>query len=376
MTVFLRILCVVCVLVCLAGLFLPQYLVPIGASVPSAPQIQSDDSANASPDEASIGHNPAQDTPQADHDSPMIQSIDSLLTEHDQLLGPLGEQMHGDLAKAGQILQDAKRNNRRAIAQANRRQRLPGRTPQLLVILVPGLRTSELSCFQDTAEETPGFASLAERGVRLSLTAGEQASDWTVLVAGKRTASGQTVPTLVARMWREGYDTCFLGEPRLLPGTPAAHGFQDHKNSMSDTSSPEEMINSLVGESVRQCAAHRNSRPAFVLTSLPSQNWSITERDAIPQVLLSELKQHRLDRSTVVLLVGIADERNEAALSAPAFVISPGRFAAGTASDVSTTWQDLAVTLLELAEIPLRRGVDTGSSRVTDWQSPAAPSGE
>ena len=413
MALFLRLVCALCLGLCVIGVVAPGLLAPLRPQ-----RVESDstttDGSESEPNPTSKGFDdhaahPAKDGIAKVH-SPMIEALDTVIEQNDRALGAFGDQLQGDLARADQLLTESKRKNRDAIQQAGRRIRLPGRSPHLLLVLVQGLTADSLHCYNEQAAPTPGFDQLAERGVKLlhfEPPRGTKGSDWSCLVDGSTSPSAARSQSFVTALWQGGYDTAFIGDASRFTGDPRGlrfdhwYGFRtaadavarvptsvwsdDKQLDLRATSKPnsnpqQPAIAShlvLLEEAIQRLASPAQSRPVFTLVLLQTTGWTITERDAIPSLVAARLERSRLTSSTVVMIAGASAGRSPGGLIAdenstdptPFLITWPKHCDRGTAVERQTAWADIAATLSEIAEVSTRPMSLRGVSQLREWQS-------
>lgn len=402
MTSFLRILVFVCVAVIVAGLLKPGLLTPLQPRV----EVNED---HAEGDVTSTPETVASETTppnrlRPEPSSPMISALGSVIEQGDALLGPLGDQLQDDLARADSALSETKRKNRDAIQQAGRRVRLPGRSPHILLVLVQGLTADTIHCYHEAAAPTPGFDALAARGVRLvhfEPAAKGGPSDWTCLVEGSTSPNAGRSQSFLTALWQAGYDTAFVGDASRFVGDPRGlrfdhwYGFKtaaeaanrfptavwsDEKRLvLKPLLKPAAELNPtmptshqlLLTEAVERLGSPAQSRPVFALVTLRTEGWSPAERDSIPSLLTALLEQGRLSSSTVVLIAGIpgADAAGASSQSWPFFATSSPHIDHGTIGSEPTNWSDVAATVSEIAEVSTRPTKLRGVSRLSEWRA-------
>ncbi len=388
MVILLRIVCVVTIGVCIIGLVAPLMLAPLHVS-------------RAGPASTRPGA-PVPQPPQ----SPVIEALDSTLKQQDRVWGNFGKQLQQDLARADESFQQTKRRNREAMQQANRRVRPRRSSPHLLLILVQGLTTEVLHCYNKSAQPTPGYDHLAERGVLMTQFApgrNRNASNWFCLVEGETTPDVPRPQSLVTVLWQAGYDTAFVGDASPFAGDPRNRRF-DHWYGFRTVAEASERFPNVVWSDEQQISLKRaardaysggnlkpshqllleelgamlsspaQSRPVFAMVSIRAAGWTPAEMDAIPKELSAQLQRSRLTSSTVVMVAGVPDDRSAATPKAsPLIVAWPGKFAQGTTVDVPAGWADLAATVCEIAETSTRQTVFRGRSQLNEWKAAAQP---
>lgn len=335
--------------------------------------------------------------------SPVIDALDSTLHSQEKALGNFGKQLRSDLARADEEFQLTKRRNREAIQQANRRVRPHRASPHLLLVLVQGLTTDAIHCYNESAPVTPGYDGLAERGVRLKQfepARHRSTSSWTCLVEGETTPNAPRPQSLVTVLWQSGYDTAFVGDASRFAADPRKLRF-DHWYGFHTVAEASERIPSFVWSDEERISLNQadgavyskgklksshqvlleevaatlsspaQSRPVFAIASIRAVGWTPAELDAIPMVLMETLKQSRLISSTIVMIAGIAENPSSGMPVKMPFLVSwPGKFEAGADIDEPTGWADIATTICEIAEVSPRQTLLRGRSQLNDWKSP------
>ena len=175
-TTVVRGVCTVCGVLILLGLFAPHVLLPLQPQGFSSPR-----PSNLTPQvtaESSVGDpgaRPGTEQPNGGgatvepaERSPLINAFGDLVDQNARGLGPMQTQLQADLDTANGLLLDAKRSNQAALRQANRHIRQPGRSPNLLLVILEGVSCDSLHCYHEPAGSTPGFDRLAAHGLRLT----------------------------------------------------------------------------------------------------------------------------------------------------------------------------------------------------------------
>ena len=388
--IVLKLACIVAVVLCIAGAVAPEIFIPfrplwlnrLAAKEPIGPSTS-----------------PAKSGPE----SPMIGALDSTLQEYEKELDRFGDQMRSELAQADGLYQQAKRKNREAIQQSNRRTISRRTSPHLLLVLVQGLTTEGLHCLNPQAKPTPGYDSFAERGVRLTRfePTGSRGNDhWTSLVDGGTSVDAARPLSLVSLMWYAGYDTLFagdasrfIGDVRALrfdhwygfrtskeaserfPGTVWIDGEETRPGATPEKSKGKASHQMILEEVINsQMASPAQSRPVFALISLRCVGWTSREQDEIPTLITSLLKQTKQDESTIVMIAGIPDDALSAIPNAgalPFFASWPKKISSGIEITEPTRWPDIAATICDFAGASLRRTSLRGRSQRNDWRRPA-----
>ena len=335
--------------------------------------------------------------------TPVIDALDSTLHSQEKALGNFGKQLRSDMSRADEAFQLSKRRNREAIQQANRRVR-PNRTsPHVLLVLVQGLTTDAIHCYNESAPATPGYDRLAERGLQLmQFDPGRHRSSasWTCLVEGETTPNTPRPQSLVTVLWQSGYDTAFVGDASRFAGDPRnlrfSHWYGFHTVAEASERIPsfvwsdEERIGLkqadgaeyskgahkpshqvLLDEVAATLSSPAQSRPVFAIVSIRAVGWTPVELDAIPMALMETLKQSRLASSTIVMMAGIAEDPSPGTSARMPFLVTwPGKFAAGATIGEPTGWADIAATICEIAEVSTRQTGLRGRSQLNEWKSP------
>jgi hypothetical protein len=386
-TVALRVLCIACVGVIVLGLVTPGLIARWRPQAVTEATTQIDALAEPTPLPAAE----SSDRPRAE--SPLIDAIGSMVDQNDQQLGPIGEKIHQDLAAADVVLQRTKQKNRDAIRQAGRRVRLPGRSPHILLVVVPGLTADKLSCYTPTATPTPGFDRLAASGTRLlKFEPGRLGGTetWTCLLDGATSSQAPQGQSLVTALWSGGYDTCLVGDAAAVVGDPYSlnveywHGYRTAVRGAAPDFSVDDGtqrsqsttwatvgpgLQPLLEQAIGHMIDRRQARPLFTVVSLYPTTSRGEALDAVPDRLLSLLERYRLTSNTAVLVTGASQPGSPT----PFLIHWPGRIASGGVVSEPTAWADIAATICEIAEVSPRPLKLRGVSQLSQWQSaPAA----
>ena len=396
-TTLARGVCTVCVVLVLLGLFAPQVLRPLqppglSNSLPPIPA----QAASARPSVSDPDENPntarTSGFGAADGQTertPVIEALGDFVDHNGRIFQPVQAQLQADLEQANAILLDTKRTNHEALRQANRRIRLPGRSPNLLLVIFEGLSCDSLHCYHEPAAATPGFERLAAHGARLTRFDPTEtaATDWTSLFGGTASENSRTgnrrSPSFAALLWQSGYATALIGDVSKPPAPPSELGF-DH---WSDTSSSDPRL--AIDEAVSFTAKTARQRPVATIVVLHRNKPSVTAIDETVSLLLMQLVERRLAASTVLVVVGVRSrdaaprplnasgkpKPNPSAEppSVPCFAVWPDQIPKGSVSTQPTTLADVACTLLTIAEIPQRPARLKGVSQWELWRGASSP---
>ncbi len=396
-TTVVRGVCTVCVVLILLGLFAPQVLRPL------QPQgLSSQRSSKPTPEvlaPSSVSDRGASFNAVRTDDSgaalsraewsPLMNALGGLVDQNELVLGPVQAQLQADLEQANTILLETKRTNHEALRQANRRIRLPGRSPNLLLVILKGLSCDSLHCYHEPAGSTPGFDRLAAHGLRLTRfdPTETEATDWTSYFGGAATGISPTgnrrSPSFASLLWQSGYATALIGDVSK-PQSPLNELGFDHWSGTS-SSDPRPAID----EAVSLMAKTARQRPVATIVVLPRNELDVTALDETVSLLLTKLAERRLTTSTVLVVAGVrpgdaaARPLNASGkpepyssaqpLSVPCFVVWPDQIPKGSVSDRPTTLADVACTLLTIAEIPQRPVPLKGVSHWKLWRDGSSP---
>ena len=213
---------------------------PAGQAKPARPEGNAANAAETPDGQAA----PAADRPAAK--TPLIGGLSGLLESNPALEDDTKQPLRDQLQQADDILSKAKAQNRAALRQVNRQQRVRrSDSPNIVMIIADDLGIAELNCYGESEIKTPHIDQLAKLGTRFTqFYAGSPypiAAHW-CLATGRRpdeaTAWSKAVPVLQAEdvtmaetMWQAGYTTAMFGDWGVLgaqgAATPAEQGFDE-----------------------------------------------------------------------------------------------------------------------------------------------------
>ena len=187
-------------------------------------------------------------------------------------------------------LQRIKRDNTRALRDANRQVRVmnPARSPNIVLIVTPRLAANDLGIYGQDPSVTPNLDRLAQNGVRFpsfhAASPDPLASRWSLLTGQSPSrVIAEPAPrydleephcTMAETLWQAGYDTGFIGvwgaPPNAPLDTPLNHGFDEWMGvlpfSAGADPSPENIW--LGEEQPLQPIAQDNAQPKFTAGDL------------------------------------------------------------------------------------------------------------
>ena len=262
----------------------------------------------------------------------------------------------------------------------------------MLLVILQGVSSDNLHCYNEQVKPTPGFDQLAERGVRLTqfqLTAAESAADGTGLWENASSPGDRRSWSLVAHLWQEGYSTALIGDCSGLTSDPRERGFDHWYGFRTQADASAQFPTSVLSNGRRlevvsntkqptvsateilleEAAAHQakmsRQRPVATIVSLRLQGLTVSEQDDVASRLLSKLDQRRFGSSTAMIVVGVPESAER---RRPFFAVWPGHLPAGSTWTEVTTFADATATLLEIAESPRRQSKPRGVSQLQNWR--------
>lgn len=211
-----------------------------GAAPAAAPVMGNPQPAAQAGDQAAPGSD--RPTPK----TPLVRGLSELLDSNPALEDDTKDPLRDQLQQADDILSGIKSQNRAALREVNRQQRLRRNdSPNILLIIADHLGVADLNCYGPSEIKTPYLDQLARLGTRLTqFYAGSPdpvAARW-CLATGRRpdeaTAWSKAVPvlqsedlTIAEAMWQAGYTTGVFGDWGVLgpqgPATPADQGYDE-----------------------------------------------------------------------------------------------------------------------------------------------------
>jgi arylsulfatase A len=162
------------------------------------------------------------------------------------------------MEQADNLLGQAKQQNRQALRELSRQQRLRGpSSPNIIMIVADDLCMSDLSCYGPSEIETPNIDRLAKAGTRFTQAYAasplSQDARWS-LVAGQRpdfakvqfegSAALQSADVTSAEiMWQAGYSAGVFGHWGVMgvagPVEPAGHGYTQWLGTFGPADEPQ-----------------------------------------------------------------------------------------------------------------------------------------
>ncbi len=356
--------------------------------------------------------------------NPLTRSLGQMIEGNREFLEQAGAgDLGNSLMAADEILWEAKQRNFEAIRQANRQQRLPGRSPNLVLITVEGLGCSSASELEDLATAMPALYRISERGMTAQMPARGLAAEQFALVTGIRPTPGNlrvNEAPFSQSLWQSGYATAAIGDVSWWGSASAASdwdawlGFQqaDEVRAFPDFvwSNGRKIVlpanqdgkrglaahQLFVHEALQYLQRHRAGRPFALCVSLTADHNLIAAAnhgpeevrrrvrgemdDAINQIEM-QINRLNLAGNTLVMIVGLS-ERSAAsnASASPAgdagvvpqsnllVVRGPGRLPAGVHLEQQVPQEDVLPTILDAVFSQRRPRQLQGVSRWSQWQ--------
>ena len=317
-----KLACVACLLLTLSLGCGPNPLLQGKPAEPARPQpaagnpVAGDAAAQPAAQPAADAEPPAAKTPLIRGISEMLNSNPAL---EDDTKNPLREQ----LKQADDILSGVKSQNRAALRQINRQQRLRrSDAPNVVLIVIDELSTADLSAYSNTQIQTPHLDQLAAAGTKFTQFYAGGASPVSArwcLATGRRPDEATTWSnsnpvlqsedtTIAEAMWQAGYTTGLFGDWGALgpqgPATPMDQGFdewlgafdsvdgpQPYPASVLHNGQPLKLIKNANGqrgqfvqdfyvlEAADFLARHYRQRPIFLQVNLTSVADAVTPAD-------------------------------------------------------------------------------------------------
>jgi arylsulfatase A-like enzyme len=323
--------------------------------------------------------------PQAEN--PLVRGLQDVLEAT-----PLRDESELDdsLLEADELLSRIKRENRDAIRQANRQVRLRGPgSPNILLIVAPGLDRSDLGCYGNESGATPKIDTFAKSAVTFTqYRAPSQENDFwrRVFTGGARDLPPDE--RLPAVLWDSGYATYLMGDCTMGgffgDADPLEFGFDDWlgirdpakrgqrypyffavpggaqvkiaanaggANALSAGEFYTRATNAQLSRLVR-------GRPFFLMLVYPPSAGGATELDTHIGDVWARLSELRLAGNTIVMVTGMGVEDGEQSL-APMIVAAPRQKGKGGARDHAWGAEDILPTLVQ-AVSARRRGSGSG----------------
>lgn len=168
------------------------------------------------------------------------------------------DSIRSQMDEADELLYHTKQQNRAAMRDAFRQNRMRGvSSPNIIMIVADGLALSDLSCFGPSAIHTPNIDRVARSGARFTqayaASPNIQDARW-CLVAGRRpdqaavryknSAALQAGDITVAEvMWQAGYATAVFGHWGIMaetgPAEPAGNGYDQWLGTFGPADEPQ-----------------------------------------------------------------------------------------------------------------------------------------
>lgn len=331
------------------------------------------------------GIDPAADDLGNAAENPLIRGVGELINNSPILnKNETADDLRTSLENADATLSRVKRENRDALRQINRQVRIRNRnSPNIILLTIAGLTTAELGCYEPTVDSTPAIDAVAAAGIRFTnFHAGMPADSqpqWCLMTGMRQRHSGLTLPSL---MWYAGYTTAVIGDCTLggvIRGVPQRYGF-DESFGVQETEAladryPDHVwsngarIRLLANEDEQEHISasdyytrevlthidrHRSGRPFFLWLAYPIADRA-TERkndlqdvDASIRKIVAQLRQHRLNSNTIIVLTSHDRPADAGASSLPLIVYARTRFAGGTTVDYKCGAWDIPPTILQM----------------------------
>ncbi|QDU99219.1 alkaline phosphatase family protein [Lignipirellula cremea] len=298
----------------------------------------------------------------------LTRSISQLIDTQQQLLPEgAGDDLRDSLTQADDLLWEAKQNNRRAIRNANRQVRVPGRSPNVLLITVGGLQTSDLAWFGGEAGRAPTLDLLAARSVRQTLTPlAPAAAQRALLTGGDTPALEADTVTLTNMLWASGYETGVVGDCSWWPlshdveewlGARSAAETDPYPESIWSNGRQVKVVGNAGGkqdvsreqlylaQADSYFSRHRGRRPFFLALSLQldESRSNLTACDRLIGDVIDSLEKYKMGPRTLVLIVGMPDAGT--ADPAPLVAGYGAQLPSNATAPTSASYADLAPTL-------------------------------
>lgn len=201
---------------------------------------------------------PVQEGGQPTAKTPLIRGISELLNTNPALEDDTKNPLREQLKQADDILSGVKSQNRAALRQVNRQQRLRrSDAPNIVLIVIDELSTADLSSYSRNAIQTPHLDQLAASGTKFTqFYAGgvsAVAARWCLATGRRPDEAGtwsnshpvlQSEDTTIAEaMWQAGYTTGLFGDWGALgpqgPATPTDQGFDEWLGAFASVDAPQ-----------------------------------------------------------------------------------------------------------------------------------------
>lgn len=288
------------------------------------------------------------------------------------------------IRQADQTLSRVKRENRDALRQMNRQVRIRGRnSPNVILLVVEGLSSNELSCYGNQEAATPNIDALAGDGVRFTQFHTDAAADskpeWCLMTGTREVHRAKSLPSL---LWYAGYTTALVGDCSLagsVVGAPASYGFDETFGTQesSESKNPFPQYVRSGGARIRVLAnadgkqgisatelytrealsyveRHRGGRPFFLWLAYPvaagpsERATDIQEVDKGVGRLVAQLNKLGIASNTIVFLTSYGTTAAVEPESLPLLVYAPSRFAGDAPVDLTCAAWDVLPTMLEM----------------------------
>jgi hypothetical protein len=289
-----------------------------------------------------------------------------------------------NLRDADTALSRIKRENRDALRQINRQVRIRNRnSPNIILLTIAGLSTSELGCYESTVDSTPVIDAVASAGVRFTnyhaIMSPDSQPAWCLMTGMRQKRRGLTLPSL---MWYAGYTTAVIGDCTLgdvIQGAPQRYGFDEsfgvqESEALADeypdyvwsngarirllaNANGKEQISATeyyTREVLTHIDRHRSGRPFFLWLAYPmpsdttKRNGQLAAVDASIQKLVAQLQQHRMVGNTIIVLTSHDRRADTDSSSLPLIVYARTRFPGGAVVDHECGAWDVSPTILQM----------------------------
>ncbi len=178
--------------------------------------------------------------------TPLIRGLSGMLDSNPALEEDAKGPLRSQLQQADDMLSKAKDQNRAALRQVNRQQRVRrSDSPNIVMIIADNLGIAELNCYGESEIKTPNIDQLAKLGTRFNqFYAGSPypiAASWCLATGRRPDEAGvwsKAVPvlrsedlTIAETMWQAGYTTAMFGDWGVLgpqgAAMPVQQGFDE-----------------------------------------------------------------------------------------------------------------------------------------------------
>ncbi len=354
--------------------------------------------------------------------NPLMRGLGQMIESNNELFEQAGAGDLGDgLLAADEILWNAKQQNAEAIRQANRQVRLPGQSPNVVLITVAGLGCSSASELDGRAETMPALHRIAQHGLTAPMPSFALPEEQHALATGLRRPGGNPesdAARFSRSLWQSGYATAAIGDVSFwgvgdaqaeweawlgfrqsnevcaFPEYVWSNGRRIGLARNGQTKPKQPAIQLFAQEALAYLQRHRRGRPFALCVSLtvddlrankaaaatPTdiQRLAWGEVDDVINLIEMQINHLGLAPNTLLMIVGLSDSPRSSLVNLGGtsaqrgnLIVArgPGSFPRGVQSLSPVRQEDLLPTVLDAIFSQRRPQTIDGTSRWSEWRS-------